>query len=142
MKYKNFLFCEFPINMIENLLIEQGNPKPLTTYKSGFGIPNLSVRSRLYLKLSLDLSKIFKPTPVESLREKHILDINELSFFTRGLSNPLTLLPLGTAFNRVPSSSFQDEVVVKALRSFPNIIRCFANLLFKLTSRLYIASSQ
>ena len=126
MKYKNFfeLFFQY-INNTE-LLKVLGNPKPLTTYRSGFGIPNLSVRSRLYLKLSLDLSKIFKPTPVESLREKHILDINELSFFTRGLSNPLTLLPLGTAFNRVPSLSFQNEVVVKALRSFPNIIRCVA----------------
>ena len=38
-----------------------------------------------------------------------------------------TFLPLGTGINRVPFSSFQEKVVVKALRNFPQF-KCVASI--------------
>jgi hypothetical protein len=39
---------------------------------------------------------------------------------TLRIAQSFTLLPLGTAINRVPFTSFQVKVVAKALRGFPH----------------------
>jgi hypothetical protein len=47
--------------------------------------------------------------------------MNDLRVWLRIIQS-LTLLPLGTAINRVPLKGFPSRVVVKAVRKFPQFV--------------------
>jgi len=72
----------------------------------------------MYLKPSLKLIRLLRPTNVHSLNLLHSLILATLGAWMR-IAQSFTFLPLGTAINRVPLNLFRNKVVVKALRGFP-----------------------
>lgn len=101
------------------------NPTSLGKYLAK--ILDVSIKARVHLKVSYKYptavySLNLSLSPLERRNDINTLDMG-LGTWLR-IVQSFTLLPLGTAINRVPSSNFFNKVVVKALRRFPQ----FGNL--------------
>ena len=83
------------------------------------------IRTRLYLKLSLKVPNPFKPIPVRSLRENHILDISKLGS-----------LPADCPISRVITMS--EVITLPIIKSFQLISRILSSKEFPVIIR-YVA---
>jgi hypothetical protein len=89
-------------------------------------LPLLSQRNRLYLKQTQGCQTYHcLPNPVRSLKENHILTKWMKVLYLR-IAQSFTLLRCPRSLPWVLYKVSQIQVVVKALRGFPNIIRILA----------------
>jgi hypothetical protein len=96
-----------------------------------FFLPNVYTKGIDCILSRFKLIKLSLSTNTRAVVEEEPYSYHiEFRFFIRGLTKFLTLLPLGTIFNRVPFMTFDIKVVVKFLRKFPSLsnnVACHIN---------------